>query len=332
MPFQPFNYAGLKPQGYSGLVSGVDSFKQSLQKARDQQLQKQVAQSQAAHAKVMESQAAQRMAMQQQQFDANIPMNEAHLDLYKAQAEKARAPATPASGALAKAMQDRNAIYNQYPEGSDERKIADSYIDKISHGSQGITVIDPKTGNPMVQIGGRGSSSRSGGGLYQSGDETVSMPTPATTTGLQNVLTSSPAVTRGLNQAKELGKYLGPKKRFLTKAEGLANTYLGTSFDDPSRKHFLESTLDINAEKMVKAANLRGTVEAIRLMQKALHPVSGESEEGFKKRLTDTLVQIKENQSEAGEFVSGGFRMKRDSSKPSGRLKFNAETGGLDDA
>lgn len=85
-------------------------------------------------------------------------MNQLRKALLKAQAEKARRPASPTLNAYEKALQGKERIRQQYGENSQEFKEADEYAKRVSQGTPGLEAsFDPKTGAFTMSQGKRGT-------------------------------------------------------------------------------------------------------------------------------------------------------------------------------
>ena len=107
-------------------------------------------------------------------------------------AEKLKQMQIPDMGELQKIMQEKQRVYSQYPEGSPERQLADQWVKLKTEGKplvQNNIGQDPDTGALVRMNGPSGTSGGSSGGSIPTltpNNETISAPTTATQTQVQN--------------------------------------------------------------------------------------------------------------------------------------------------
>lgn len=199
-----------------------------------------------------------------------------------------------------KALKGYYRVREQYGEGSPQEKMAADYVTRIAKGGLGITILDPKTGQPMVQIGGQsdgsnpfgGSGGKSGsmkpGQDFVSGNNQYQTPTTAMQTQLQNRVVGQEIVAPYVdNIVKTLPQFQSKWVQGLSGASGFANKWLGTDFDLPSQYQKGQASLGLAAEGMLRQFGLNATGKNLDRMEKILTPDEDESAAGFKRRATE---------------------------------------------
>jgi len=165
---------------------------------------------------------------------------------------------------------------------------------------------------------------------------TISIPTDATTTAGQQALLAEKRVEPQLNRlADEWAPFMDLKGQGKVLGARIGN-YLQSSFspqtmgtlkqfgiepntDLPSAYAKAQSTTKFIPESLVKSFGLRPTVHAMSMLQEAIEPLLGESRDGYKNRIMQTLQELRTEQNQPTEQVlTGGF-----SSPPSGSLVSN---------
>lgn len=106
----------------------------------------------------------------------------------------------PAAGEFMKALQDRSQVYQQFPEGSMERRLADEFVRRKAEGSAGTQLSINPDGTINFSQGG----SRSGGGMMvNEAGEVISRPTNQTSNTLQNQKLGNAALEKVYNKVKQ---------------------------------------------------------------------------------------------------------------------------------
>lgn len=232
-----------------------------------------------------------------------------------------------------KAIQDAQSITQIYGKNSPQAQAANAYVKNISQGKQGMTIYDPTTGQPLVNVGG------SGGGFGSSGAKTVynpqtgqygTIPTTAVAGKMQNALVSDPQLMKTLNDSINLyAPYMGIKGQAKLKTERATN-YLGaTDFSSPGTYDYLTKVqTPLNAEKLLRIAGINGTSENVGMMRQALEFDPSEGIAGMKDRVMRTLAYLKENKLNNQQFLSpAGIPLNETKSSNSNVLNFTPGKG-----
>lgn len=271
------------------------------------------------------------LAFQQMKNQFLPQQAQADLALTNAQREKALRPPQEKLTELENLINGFRRVQQVYPQDSPEYKFAQQYLQRKANGSQGIEIVDPTTGNPMVRIGGNGRPSSND--MFQSGNEIVQPLTSAAKTQTQKKILAGENLERYLTKALPLGEYLNPGKKFTTDVAGLSNKYLGTNFESPSLRAYAQSSLETSVEPLMLELGLNVTDKSKEHVQKIITPQEGESGQGWVRRVTKQLEDYRENQRSATKAAFGGVRMNTGESNrpPAGAIvrKYNPATGGF---
>lgn len=187
----------------------------------------------------------------------------------------------------------------QYPSG----KVTSSAT-PLTEGGNGTTVSYDDNGKPIIQIGGKRRSGS--GGLALDGDgNVISMPTNTTQTNLQQRSIGEQVaqpflkdITSNLPQFQNIGK------RGLTNAEGVLNQF-GADFDAPSQKAKGEAAITLASEGLLKSFGLFGAHANLEEVKNTLQPKSGESVDGYKRRIVDYADTTISNAQKATKNLAG---------------------------
>ena len=205
-------------------------------------------------------------------------------------------------------------LRNSLPEGVDRDRV-DRMIDMKSRGSNGTTVFDPTSGNPLVQIGGMGG--KSGGGTFvnpQTGEMT-SQPTGATATNLQSRVVGTEAIKPYINKIIEtLPQFQNPLTKAKVYGEKLSNAILGTNYKLPSQQAAGKAAIKETSEGLMKAFGLNATGANREAMEEIVTPHFGESPEGYSDRVQEQAKAYAQNQELASSSLRGGIKI--DKMKP----------------
>lgn len=242
---------------------------------------------------------------------------------------------------IGKAMQDYNTIKSMYGEEDPRTQAAKAYLGQISAGKQGISLSTNPDGSFNFNMGGVsdvnknpmfGSQKSGAGGTYQIRDEngnirTVSTPTNAVSAFNQRAIGSIDKIQPMIeDMTKQLPQFQSPKTKALEKLQGYSNTFLGTDYRLPSVKAAGIQNLKMSTEGLIRAAGLQPTVEALKMMNEAIEPQPGESANGYKNRLVNTLKNIKKEQEQFKEAQRVGYDVSgENSSNDMGMGKFTDE-------
>jgi hypothetical protein len=215
---------------------------------------------------------------------------------------------------VGKMIADRQLLAQKYGENSPQVRAMDAAIDKAGR-SGGMTVYDAN-GNPIFQSGDatvkdpRFGSSRSGaGGTYIDPitGKKISTDTNSMTSTDQNSLAGAQRVTPIINEIiQTLPQFQTAKQRGIEKVEGVSNALLGTDYQKPSELALGEADISMAAEGLIKAYGLRVSDQALNMMKDAIKPKFGESPNGYKNRLVNTLNKISEFEGQSKERLSEG--------------------------
>ena len=174
------------------------------------------------------------------------------------------------------------------------------------------SLYDTAFANAVKQFGKdptQGSAKGGAGGTYFNPltGQTTSSDTTANTTLDQQ---TSAAIQRVSPLLDQLSSKLAP---FQT-AKGYAGLRLGQALNfsglgksqTPNDYAIGQEVLKVAPESLIRAFGLRVTNEALQRMEDAVKPVFGETPDAYKARITNTLAQLQENQTQAqGRLRSG---------------------------
>ncbi len=249
----------------------------------------------------------------QQMFDTDIGYKQALTN-------QANRPAAT-TGEIPLLFQLRNSL----PAGADRDRV-ERIIDQKSRGSNGTTVFDPQTGNPLVQIGGMGG--KSGGGTFvnpQTG-EITSQPTGATASNLQGRVVGADALKPYLKKViKNLPQFQSAGTQASLLGQKVANAFGGQNFPLPSQESAGKAAIKEMSEGMIKTFGLNATGANRKAMEDIVKPRFGESPQTYENRLMEQGAAYAENQELAKSSLRGGISLNK--SKLSVRNKLGLPQG-----
>ena len=308
MPVTPFNYAGIAPQGYEALGTLADSLRQGMEAGATPR----------------------RTALQNQNMElvnalqsirAKFEPEKAELanELMRAQIEKTRTPQEFAPDTFLRALKGEEQVASTFGPNSKQSKLYESYLDNLAAGQQGTSIaFDPVSGQPIINIGG---SAKGGAGLQQAGNELISPLTQQQKTRAQRQLAGEKAFSRYADEMKKLGKYQtasGKSKVIL----GRLGNFLGGDFGAPTEVAQAETAVELGAESLLSAYGLPSTEKTIRRLAEVLHPRTGESGDGYQKRINNIERLVKEGGKEALQSLMTGVRAPIESLKGETETEF----------
>lgn len=136
-------------------------------------------------------------------------------------------------------------------------------------GSLGGTVVNPQTG------------------------ESRSINTPERTTADQLAVAAVDRAMPQLEKVIELNKpFLQESTRALTWGQGVANQYLNTNFELPSKKAGAEAQVNLVAESLLKGFGLSNNDLPTQMIKATITPVLGESPQGYEKRVREEMTNL----------------------------------------
>lgn len=197
-------------------------------------------------------------------------------------------PSSPAG----KLLRDYKQVARMYGEDSEEAQQIKQAIEKNINGANGITVFDPRTGQPLVNMGGN-SGGRMGSGPRtlvnpQTGEITAPL-TPTSRTRDQKVVAGSENLQSYIaGVAAKLPQFQTRPKKLLTGLQGLLNEnlpFLGANFEGPSTLAEGNADLISSVEGFMNNFNLTSTDLNSKMSKEIFAPQPGESEEFYKKRV-----------------------------------------------
>lgn len=216
MAFQPVNFAAIAPQGNPALRNLVSSLVSGYQAAR---LPTQISQ----------QEKARELANQFTELQVGYEPKRQQLEeaLTRARTEKALRPAQPVMSNFEKAINGLQRIKAQYGENSQEYRLANDYVQRLSQGTGTQLTVDPNTGAVTFS---QGSQGRGGQQSMIVDGKVVQAPTTPTRTAQQkgslaNVIrketanfSSHPYIGTGANSSLLTDRFLydrtkDPKKK-----------------------------------------------------------------------------------------------------------------------
>jgi hypothetical protein len=259
-----------------------------------------------------------------QQAQGNLGLLPYREQLLKARAQAALHPQAALSN-FEKAIQGQQRIIQQFGQDSPQAKAANDYIQKLSAGSNGISVsIDPETGQPLVQIGGSGGRGKGAGMVVNPATgEIFSSPTNTVATKLQNKIIGEqqlePIMKDIINTVPQFQSGWKEIQRDLV---GVTNRWLGTDFRQPSEAKMGQAALTKATESLIGLYGLYGNAHNVKKVSTILEPGKGESPAGYKDRVKkemDTYVKsLKTSQSQLGRGISVNSPNKNTKNDPLG--------------
>lgn len=223
---------------------------------------------------------------------------------------KAKPEAEQPSSNFGKVMKDyQNTIKLFGPESPQAKQFKD-YISTLTN-KTGVQVFDPKTGQPLVQIGGSQRNASGGQTYYNPATgEVVSKPTGKVQTAAQQTVASTPALVQGMEEA------IGPIKSRLSIGGQLK--YAGYSVLNPAFGVGSKFIGDYNtaidqiplaAERLMKVNGLNITDQSFNEMKSIMMPRANDSAESYEMRIRKHIVTEKKRQLEAEKILREGFRL-----------------------
>lgn len=219
--------------------------------------------------------------------------------LQQAQAQKA---ARPDVSSLEEAMAAQHRLASQYPEGSQERELAQAFVNKAAYGTQGTTVFDPNTGQPIVQMGGGGKP----GGAFQVDGQTFVKPGKTTETALEKTILTGDVLDKKLgNIIENVSPFLGAQGEAKLKAAQFGG-YLGAPGAETASK-YAEGQADLNAvvEHIISATGLPKTNESSAMVLEMVQPQTGENAKTYSARMKKMQKELKQRATAAKKSLMG---------------------------
>lgn len=181
-----------------------------------------------------------------------------------------------------------------------------------ARGGQGGVYVDPKTGKTIVTNTPKN----------QTQDQTTISSMQRVTPQIDTLLKVMPQFQSATTQAQK-------------GLEGFSNKYFGTNFSLPSEFATGQAQLAAAPEALMKAYGLNVTDESLKTMRQTIQPMSGESPQGYKNRILETLVHLKSMEGQAKSRIADGMvvRDTDTSNAPTeqpGVRTYNLKTGGFE--
>ena len=186
-------------------------------------------------------------------------------------------------------------------------------IEHLKNGSNGISITtDPDTGQPLIQIGGSKSNSQGGTFVNPETGETVSKPTGAETTKLQNRIVGEEQLKPIIKQIiATVPQFQSGWKKGKTSLEGKANKWFGTDYEDPSIQQEGHAALSKSAESLVNLFGLNANARNVEEVKGILEPAEGESPSGYEKRVTSELNNFSQSSQTAKNQLRKGITVNK---------------------
>lgn len=228
-------------------------------------------------------------------------------------------------GTFGKAYNDYQRIVQQLGADSPEAKMAKANLERISQGSQGITVMDPKTGLPLVQVGG--SSKGQGPKVYQ--DAQGNFVSPLTTGNVgaqQKQIIGEKQANASLQKAIELyAPYINPRTRTITNMKGWLNDHIpGANFESPSKRAEGITYLKSSADKLLKAMGLPGSDIQLAHVKEIVEPMKGETGKYWAERVQRQLNEYAKSELGQEQTLIEGIRVPGNQNQPASNQKVEA--------
>lgn len=190
-----------------------------------------------------------------------------------------------------KLQQDYGSVVKMYGENSPQAQEFKQMIQKQIKGSNGMTIFDPRTGQPLVNMGGSSNGRSSGGGTLVNPltGEITSPLTAASRTRDQKVIAGSENLQSYIGGvADKLPQFQSRPKKILTGIQGLLNEnvpFLGANFEGPSTLAEGNADLLASVEGFMNNFNLTSTDKNAAMAKEIFAPQPGESAQFYKKRV-----------------------------------------------
>ncbi|OGO93509.1 MAG: hypothetical protein A3F10_05655 [Coxiella sp. RIFCSPHIGHO2_12_FULL_42_15] len=217
-------------------------------------------------------------------------------------------------------MQDRQQAISLYGKNSPQIKAFDAALQKATEMSNGTQVYGPK-GELLFSQGGpsignyfknpmMGSHYGGAGGTFfnpQTG-QAISTDTTPMTTSDQTAVSAVQRVTPQINNImQKLPQFQSGWKNLSTNLQGVSNRWLGSHFSAPSERASGLASLETAPEALLKAYGLRPSEYALHVMKKTIEPHPGETGDGYRQRILDTLNQLNEFQDQSTTRLREGI-------------------------
>lgn len=242
--------------------------------------------------------------------------------LMKTRAHQAELPLS----SFGKLLHDQSLATKHYGATSPQAQAYSAAIQKAATVNNGLQVYGPNgellvsQGGPQQAVGNffknpmMGSYRTGAGGTYinpQSG-EAISTDTTPMATMDQSAISAVQRVMPQINNIiQKLPQFQSGWKNLLTNAQGLGNRWLGGNFKGPSERASGFASLDTAPEALLKAYGLRPSEHALKLMRKTIEPSPGETPQGYRSRIIDTLNQLNEFQQQSMSHLKSGVPLNK---------------------
>ena len=248
---------------------------------------------------------------QSKYFGPNI---QSEIDLRRAEANKANRFTGTAYSNLEKAMYGYDRIKQQYGEGSEQANQAKNYVQRLAEGAQGVTVYDPDTGQPMVQVGGpskSGGRNGGGGGVYETqGGDQFTPVTGTTATKLQNRIIGEEQLKPLIQDIiKTVPQFQSGWKQLETKIEGTLNRWTNSDYRGPSTFKSGKAALSKSAESLINLFGLHANARNVEEVKNILNPDEDESIKGYEDRVIQELKNFAQSKSISQKQLRQGIQV-----------------------
>ena len=304
MPIAPLNFQNLRPQSgglselFPGLVQGLQAAyapKQMQSNLQGKDLANSLAQIQLQYAPQMQ--------------EAQIAEKQALVPYYKAIAQKTMSNQNGPLSSFGKLQSDYLNVVKQFGEDSPQAQQFRQALQSAASGKQGITVFDPKTGAPLVNVGGAGNKGVNNYINPETGDVS-SAPTSAQASRLQKGITGSENLTQFIkNYMNELPQFQKPEVKGKYYAQSLSNSLFGTDYPLPSKFAYGKSSLLSAAEGLLNTFQLNATDKNIKRVIEIMEPKWGEGENGYKGRVQAQLNDFMTTENRLKEHLKTGYQL-----------------------
>jgi hypothetical protein len=239
-----------------------------------------------------------------------------------------------------KMQADRAKIAQQFGEDSPQVQQFDKFIETQMQGKQGITVFDPKTGDPMINIGGsRGAGSLRSGGTFMNpitGEVFAKAPNAARTRDARTIAGAENVRDYVEDLISNYPEFLTMAQKGMANTKGLSNYIFGTQFEEPSKLAEADAAALTMAEGFINTFGLNATNENVRKAEEIFKPKLGEAKGPYINRVSKQMLELSRVEKRAkgrlGQGISLGTMEGQgptDSAKEK-RRRYNPETGRLE--